>query len=77
METPEYFIENQQRGINPHDDLAYEESAKIIIRHVYAGIEIATKNRLPSEIIDFIRTHHGNTRVDYFYKSFLKKYTEK
>ena len=55
METPEYFIENQQRGINPHDDLAYEESAKIIIRHVYAGIEIATKNRLPSEIIDFIR----------------------
>ena len=77
METPEFFIENQQRGINPHDHLAYEESAKIIIRHVYAGIEIATKNRLPSEIIDFIRTHHGNTRVDYFYQSFLKNYPEK
>lgn len=77
MESPEYFIENQQRGINPHDELAYEASAKIIIRHVYAGIEIASKNRLPSEIIDFIRTHHGNTRVDYFYQSFLKNYPEK
>ncbi len=77
MESPEFFIENQQRGINPHDELAYEASAKIIIRHVYAGIEIASKNRLPSEIIDFIRTHHGNTRVDYFYQSFLKNYPEK
>ncbi len=76
MESPQYFIENQQKGMNPHDDLPYEESAKIIIRHVYAGIEIATRNRLPLEIIDFIRTHHGNTRVDYFYQSFLKNYPE-
>lgn len=76
MESPQYFIENQQKSSNPHDDLPYEESAKIIIRHVYAGIEIATRNRLPKEIIDFIRTHHGNTRVDYFYQSFLKNYPE-
>lgn len=76
MESPQHFIENQQKSINPHDDLPYEESAKIIIRHVYAGIEIATRNRLPKEIIDFIRTHHGNTRVDYFYQSFLKNYPE-
>lgn len=76
METPQYFIENQQQGSNPHDDLPYEESAKIIIRHVYAGIEIATRNQLPKDIIDFIRTHHGNSRVDYFYQSFLKNYPE-
>lgn len=76
MESPQYFIENQQKSSNPHDDLPDEESAKIIIRHVYAGIEIATRNRLPQEIIDFIRTHHGNTRVDYFYQSFLKNYPE-
>lgn len=76
MESPQFFIENQQKSANPHDDLPYEESAKIIIRHVYAGIEIATRNRLPKEIIDFIRTHHGNTRVDYFYQSFLKNYPE-
>jgi putative nucleotidyltransferase with HDIG domain len=76
MESPQYFIENQQQGSNPHDDLPYEESAKIIIRHVYAGIEIATRNQLPKDIIDFIRTHHGNSRVDYFYQSFLKNYPE-
>lgn len=76
MESPQYFIENQQKGDNPHDELPYEESAKIIIRHVYAGIETATRNQLPKEIIDFIRTHHGNTRVDYFYQSFLKNYPE-
>ena len=76
METPQYFIENQQQGSNPHDDLPYEESAKIIIRHVYAGIEIATRHQLPKDIIDFIRTHHGNSRVDYFYQSFLKNYPE-
>ncbi len=76
METPQFFIENQQQGTNPHDELPYEESAKIIIRHVYAGIEIATRNQLPKDIIDFIRTHHGNTRVDYFYQSFLKNYPE-
>ena len=76
METPQFFIENQQQGTNPHDELPYEESAKIIIRHVYAGIEIATRNQLPKDIIDFIRTHHGNTRVDYFYQSFLKNYPD-
>lgn len=77
IESPQYFIENQQKGVNPHDDLPYEESAKIIIRHVYAGVELASKYQLPKEIIDFIRTHHGNTRVDYFYHSFLKNYPEK
>ena len=32
---------------------------------------------MPEAIIDFIRTHHGNTRVDYFYQSFLKNSPEK
>ncbi|MBC7915757.1 MAG: HDIG domain-containing protein, partial [Pyrinomonadaceae bacterium] len=34
MENPQYFIENQNKGGNPHDNLSYEESAQIIIRHV-------------------------------------------
>ncbi|HEY0899744.1 MAG TPA: transmembrane HD family protein, partial [Sphingobacteriaceae bacterium] len=34
-------------------------------------------NNLPQLIIDFIKTHHGNTRVDYFYQSFLKNFPEK
>lgn len=77
MENPQYFIENQNSANNPHDKLTYEKSAQIIIRHVYKGIEIAQKNRIPELLIDFIRTHHGNSRVDYFYQSFLKNFPEK
>lgn len=77
MDNPQYFIENQNKGLNPHDTLSYEQSAQIIIQHVPHGIEIAHKYHLPEMIIDFIRTHHGNTRVDYFYQSFLKNFPEK
>ncbi len=67
MDMPMYFIENQMGGINPHDELTYEESAKIIISHVIKGIEKAKKYKIQEQIIDFIRTHHGTTKVDYFY----------
>jgi putative nucleotidyltransferase with HDIG domain len=77
MENPLFFVENQNSGFNPHDKLPYEESAQIIIRHVYKGIEIAERANIPDIVIDFIRTHHGNTRVDYFYQSYLKNFPEK
>ena len=68
VKNPMYFVENQVAGYNPHDELTYEESAKIIIGHVLDGIEMARKERLPERIIDFIRTHHGTRRVEYFYR---------
>ena len=77
MENPQYFIENQNTSTSPHDKLPYEQSAQIIIKHVHKGIEITRKHKLPENVIDFIRTHHGNTRVDYFYQSFLKNSPEK
>jgi hypothetical protein len=67
LQNPYYFIENQASKINPHEDLSYQESAKIIISHVIHGIEMAHKNRLPEQIIEFIRTHHGTTLASYFY----------
>jgi putative nucleotidyltransferase with HDIG domain len=67
MDSPLYFIENQTTGINPHDELTFDESATIIIEHVINGIEKARKNNLPEQIIDFIRTHHGTRRTEYFY----------
>ncbi|MBC7411657.1 MAG: HDIG domain-containing protein [Bacteroidia bacterium] len=70
--SPVYFIENQTTGVNPHDDISSEESATIITGHVKAGIELAKKNNLPDRIIDFIRTHHGTSKVQYFYQSYLK-----
>ena len=68
MKNPTYFTENQQGGYNPHDELSYEESARIIINHVIDGIEMAHKAKLPEQIIDFIRTHHGTKVVGYFYR---------
>ena len=67
IDAPMYFIENQVTGVNPHDDLSYEESARIIIRHVTRGIELAKKYKLPAEVADFITTHHGTRKVEYFY----------
>ena len=74
--NPQYFVENQITGVNPHDELSFTESAEIIINHVIKGIELARKNKLPDEIVDFIRTHHGTTRVEYFYRMYLKNYPE-
>ena len=68
MNHPTYFTENQTTNINPHDELAYKDSAKIIIDHVIEGIEIARKNKLPDRVIDFIRSHHGTTLVYYFFR---------
>lgn len=76
MKHPEYFIENQLSGQNPHDRLTYQESAQFIIDHVHAGIDLARKNGLPESLIDFIRTHHGTTRSDFFYRSFMKNFPD-
>lgn len=68
MKNPKFFTENQITGVNPHNDLAPVDSARIILDHVIDGIEIAKKNNIPDRIIDFIRTHHGTSLVYYFYK---------
>ncbi|MDY0344640.1 MAG: HDIG domain-containing protein [Lentimicrobium sp.] len=77
MDMPMYFIENQTTGINPHDELGYEESARIIIGHVTKGIEMAKKHKLPEILIDFIRTHHGTRVAEYFYNRQRIEFPEK
>ncbi len=72
MKHPEYFIENQ-KGHNPHDDLKPIESAEKIIEHIPYGVELAHQHHLPEILIDFIRTHHGSTRVEYFYHQHVEK----
>ena len=67
INNPMYFTENQHGAYSPHNDLSNIESAEIIISHVTDGIELAHKNHVPERIIDFIRTHHGTRRTDYFY----------
>ncbi|MBR4562057.1 MAG: HDIG domain-containing protein [Bacteroidales bacterium] len=67
IKNPMYFTENQHGAYSPHNDLSNYESAEIIISHVTDGIEMAHKAHVPERIIDFIRTHHGTRRTDYFY----------
>ena len=67
IKNPMYFTENQHGAYSPHNDLSNYESAEIIISHVTDGIELAHKAHVPERIIDFIRTHHGTRRTDYFY----------
>lgn len=74
---PIYFIENQSGGINPHDQCEFDVSAQHIINHVTKGVELAKKYNLPEAIINFIRTHHGRSKVKYFYNSFKNKYPDK
>lgn len=75
MSNPAYFIENQAEH-NLHDGLTYQESAQIIIKHVNDGVVLAQKHRLPREIIDFIRTHHGKGVTKYFYHSYCNEHPD-
>ncbi len=77
IENPDLFIENQVTGINPHSKLDFQKSAEIIISHVENGIKLAEKYNIPNQIIDFIRTHHGTTKVQYFLRSMKNKYPNK
>ena len=74
--NPYYFIENQNGKYSPHDDVSYVESAQIIISHVIDGIEICRQHHIPEQIIDFVRTHHGTRRTEYFYQMELRENPE-
>ena len=71
--NPQYFTENQAIGINPHDQLTFEESAQKIMEHVKLGVELAHQHKIPEQIIDFIGTHHGTTKTGYYYIQLNKK----
>ncbi len=73
LKNPLYFTENQSGKYNLHEDLSYYESSQIIINHVIDGIEICRKYHVPEQIIDFVRTHHGTRRTEYFYQMELKE----
>jgi cyclic-di-AMP phosphodiesterase PgpH len=66
LKKPEYFVENQPRGRNPHDKLKPATSAAIIRNHVREGLELAAENNLPAAIRSFITEHHGTAPITYF-----------
>ena len=63
---PQYFVENQ-RGVNPHDELSPSMSSLVIQSHVKEGIEMAREAKLPMPIRQSIATHHGTKLIRYFF----------
>ncbi|MCE5249251.1 HDIG domain-containing protein [bacterium] len=68
MIIPEYFIENQMGGENPHDRLSPNMSALVIVSHVKEGAELGEKHGLPEDILDIIRQHHGTSLMASIYQ---------
>lgn len=75
MANPAFFTENQH-GVNPHDALSPEQSARIVIGHVPEGLRRADKAGLPAVIRDFISEHHGSGKAKYFYYAACKQAPE-
>jgi putative nucleotidyltransferase with HDIG domain len=75
IENAQYFIENKK---NPNDpmNIPPNEYSKMIIAHVEKGIELARKNNIPESVIDFIREHHGDTMMTFFYHQALERAQE-
>jgi cyclic-di-AMP phosphodiesterase PgpH len=63
---PQYFVENQPKGRNPHDALKPGASAQIIRNHVREGLELAAEYKLPRALRAFITEHHGTGTITYF-----------
>jgi putative nucleotidyltransferase with HDIG domain len=64
---PEFFIENQAGGENPHDKLLPYDSAKAIFQHVTEGVKLLRKAKVPEDIIEFVYSHHGTSLLEYFW----------
>ncbi len=73
LRRPYFFIENQSDGVNVHDALAPQASARIISAHVPDGLDLARKYRLPNRIAEMIPQHHGTRLVTYFYNRALQQ----
>jgi cyclic-di-AMP phosphodiesterase PgpH len=66
LQRPQYFVENQPKGWNPHDKLAPGNSATIIRNHVREGLKLAEEHGLPRKLRAFITEHHGTGEISYF-----------
>lgn len=66
LKKPQYFVENQAGGRNPHDKLKPGTSASIIRNHVREGMDLAAEYHIPPAIASFIPQHHGTSPIAYF-----------
>jgi len=66
MNKPDYFVENQRHGQNPHDKLAPSMSALIVSKHIKDGLELARQHKLLPQIAAMIPEHHGTQTMKVF-----------
>ncbi|MBA4600752.1 HD family phosphohydrolase [Thermoactinomyces mirandus] len=64
---PQFFIENQLYGNNPHDRISPNLSKSIVISHTRDGVELLKAHNIPKPIQDIAAQHHGTTLLKYFY----------
>jgi putative nucleotidyltransferase with HDIG domain len=69
---PEYFIENQGGGANPHQGLSPKESAELLRAHISEGLELAREAGLPEVVTAVIPEHHGTTLMRFFWEDAKK-----
>ena len=77
IKRPNFFVENQIPGENPHSKISPQLSALIILSHSKDGVELGRKYKLPKIILDLIEEHHGTGIVSFFYNKMLKEENEK
>ncbi len=73
IQRPEFFLENQQNGTNPHDSLAPSLSKMILTAHIREGIELGRRYGLKEDVLQFIPQHHGTSVIRYFYVKALRE----
>lgn len=73
MVRPEFFIENQSRGSNPHDELTPSMSKIILTSHIKQGIQLGRTYGLRKDVLNFIPSHHGTSLIRYFYLKALRE----
>ena len=66
--NPQFFVENQFDGVNPHNTIDPRLSAKILHEHVTEGDKLARKYGVSKRVRDFIVQHHGTTLPVYFFE---------
>ena len=66
IETPDIFIENNPDSSEIHDKMMANESALKIKQHVENGINLARKHKLPEQVINILKQHHGTSAIKYF-----------
>jgi cyclic-di-AMP phosphodiesterase PgpH len=71
--NPQFYVENQFDGVNPHDNLDPRASSAVLFQHVLDGIALTKRYGVSKRVRDLIPQHHGTTISAYFYDRALKQ----